>query len=198
MTVKERARVVRLQRRLARQQKTSRRRQRTKRDIARLQAHEADRVKDWLEKTTTTLIRDHDLVVVENLRITTMSKSARGTVAAPGRNVSAKAGLNREILARRWGLFLRRLKEKAALAGVDVVEVDPRHTSQRCSCCGHTDSESRESQSRFRCRACGHEAHADVNAARNILAAGRAVTAREGALVAPSNREPQLVASDAA
>ena len=127
-----------------------------------------------------------------------MTKSAKGTVAAPGRNVRGKAGLSREILARRWGLVLRRLKDKANLAGVAVVEVDARNTSQRCSSCGYTDPRSRESQSRFRCRVCGHEAHADVNAALNILAAGRAVTARGGALSAPLSRELQLVASDAA
>lgn len=198
MTTTERARLARLQRKLARQQKNSGRRQRTKRAIARLRARESDRVKDWVEQTTTALIKGHDLVAVENLHVKAMTKSAKGTMAAPGRNVRAKAGLNREILARRWGLFLRRLKDKATLAGVDVVEVNPHHTSLRCSCCGHTHAESRESQSRFRCRACGHEAHADVNAACNILAAGRAVTAWGGAPVAPLSREPQLVASNAA
>jgi IS605 OrfB family transposase len=198
LTVAERARLARLQRTLSRQQKASGRRQRTKRAIARLRAREADRVKDWVEQTTTKLVREHDLVAVERLQVRSMTRSGKGTVAAPGRNVRAKAGLNREILARRWGMFLRRLKDKAALAGVEVVEIDPRYTSQRCSCCGHTDPESRESQSRFRCRACGGEAHADFNAARNILAAGRAVTARGGVLVAPLNREPQLVASQAA
>jgi putative transposase len=194
----ERARLVRLQRKLARQQKGSGRRQRTKLAIARLRAKESDRVRDWVEKTTTALVKEHDLIVVEQLRIGAMTKSAKGTVEAPGRNVRAKAGLNREILARRWGQFLRRLKDKANLVGVEVIEVDPRNTSRRCSSCGHTDPESRESQSRFRCRACGQEAHADVNAALNILAAGRAATAREGVPFAPSNREPQLVASDAA
>jgi putative transposase len=197
LTKSERTRLIRLQRKLTRQQKISGRRQRTKRAIARLRAREADRVKDWVEKTTTALVRDHDLVAVEKLQVKAMTRSATRTVAAPGHNVSAKAGLNREILARRWGMLLRRLKDKAALAGVEVVEVDPRFTSQLCSCCRQIDPESRESQSRFRCRACGHDMHADVNAARNILAAGRAVTARGGTLVAPLNREPQLVASQA-
>ncbi|HEY3239862.1 MAG TPA: zinc ribbon domain-containing protein, partial [Acidimicrobiia bacterium] len=121
-----------------------------------------DRVKDWVEKTTTTLGLDHDLIVVEALAVRNMTRSARGTVARPGRNLKAKAGLNREILARRWGLFLRRLK-----------------------------AESRESQATFRCVACGHTEHADTNAARNILAAGRAVTARGGEQSSPSSREPQ-------
>jgi IS605 OrfB family transposase len=198
LTEAERACLARLQRKLARQQKSSGRRERTKLAVARLRAKDSDRVRDWVEKTTTALVREHDLIAVEQLRIGAMTKSARGTVEAPGRNVRAKAGLNREILAQRWGLFLRRLKDKANLVGVEVIEVDPRNTSRRCSSCGHTDPESRESQSRFRCQACGHEAHADINAALNILAAGRAVTARGGVPFAPSNCEPQLVASHAA
>ena len=58
--------------------------------------------------------------------------------------------------------------------------VDPRYTSQTCHRCGTVDPGARESQARFRCRACGHRAHADVNAGNNVLAAGRAVTARGG------------------
>ena len=198
MTISERARLARLQRKLARQRKDSGRRDRTKLAIARLRATETDRVRDWMEKTTTALVQAHDMIIVEGLRVGAMTRSARGTATAPGRNVRAKAGLNREILARRWGLVLRRLKDKATLAEVEVIEVDPRNTSRRCSSCGHTDPESRESQSRFRCRACGYEAHADINAALNILAAGRAVTARGGVPFAPLSREPQLGASQAA
>jgi putative transposase len=55
--------------------------------------------------------------------------------------------------------------------------VPPQYTSQRCSCCGHVDAANRPSQERFVCVSCGHEAHADVNAAKNILAAGHAVLA---------------------
>jgi IS605 OrfB family transposase len=191
MTKAERSRHARLQRELARQKPRSGRYERTRLAIARLRAREADRVKDWIEKTTTALVLDHDLIVVERLAVRNMTRSARGTLANPGRNVNAKAGLNREILARRWGFFLQRLKDKASLAGVAVVEVPAAYTSQRCSACGHVAAESRESQAAFRCVACGDTEHADINAARNILAAGRAVTARGGAQSSPSNREPQ-------
>ncbi len=109
-----------------------------------------------------------------------------------GRNVRAKAGLNREILRSGWGLLVRRLADKAPGR---VEKVKPQYTSQRCSACGQVDAESRESQARFVCTACGFACHADVNAARNI-AAGHAVTARGGDGVArPVNREPQLLAS---
>lgn len=198
MTKAERGRHARLQRQLARQQKGSSRRARTQRALARLRAKEADRVKDWVEKTTTAFVLGHDLIALESLAVRNMTRSGRGTAASPGRNVRAKAGLNREILAQRWGLFSRRLKDKAALAGVVVVEVPAAHTSQRCSACGHVSAESRENQAAFRCIACCHIEHADTNAARNILAAGRAVTARGGEQLSPSNREPQRRSPQAA
>ncbi|HEY3241359.1 MAG TPA: transposase [Acidimicrobiia bacterium] len=191
MTESERARLTRLQRALARQRKGSGRRERTRLAIARLRASEADRVKDWVEKTTTALVRSHDLIAIEALPIRRMTRSARGTQANPGHHVRAKAGLNREILAQRWGLFARRLKDKAALAGVVIVEVPAAYTSQRCSAGGHVAAVNRKSQAIFRCVACGYTEHADTNAALNILAAGRAVTARGGELLSPLNREPE-------
>jgi IS605 OrfB family transposase len=170
----------RLERKLARQQKGSKRRRRTKAAIARLRAREADRRRDWVEQTTTALVRGFDLVALEDLAVKNMLRSARGTLVRPGTNVAAKRGLNRAISAQAWAMFRRRLTDKAATCGVQVVTVDPAHTSQRCAACGHTSAENRESQAVFRCRACGHQANADVNAAKNILAAGLAVTARGG------------------
>jgi IS605 OrfB family transposase len=192
LTPTERLRLARLQRRLARRKQGSRRRERAKRAVARLRAREADRAKDWIEKTTTSLVREYDLVAIEDLRVKAMTRSARGTIEAPGRKVAAKSGLNREILARRWALFARRLGEKATLAGVAVVKVNPVNTSRRCNACGHVAAENRKSQAAFGCVACAHVAHADVNAALNILAAGRAVTAHgEAVAVASMNCEPQ-------
>jgi len=130
--------------------------------------------------------------MVENLHITNMTRSAKGTPLDPGRNVRAKAGLNRGILRSGWDLLVRRLEEKAPGR---VEKITPAFTSQRCSACGQVDPKSRESQAVFRCIACGYVCHADVNAARNI-AAGHAVTARGGNGAArPVNREPQLLAS---
>jgi putative transposase len=64
------------------------------------------------------------------------------------------------------------LSYKARLAGVPVVYVDPRDTSRTCNACGHCEKDNRTSQAKFSCKACGHGAHADVNAARNIRAQG--------------------------
>jgi putative transposase len=66
------------------------------------------------------------------------------------------------------------LTYKAEDAGRELIAVDPRSTSRRCAHCGHTAAGNRLSQAEFRCQACSHEAHADVNAAINILRAGRA------------------------
>jgi transposase len=116
-----------------------------------------------------------------------MTRSARGTIADPGHNVTQKAGLNRGILAGAWGLLARRLEEKAPGR---VEKIRPAFTSQRCSACGHVAAGNRESQALF-CRAsCGYASNADVNAAKNI-AAGHAVNARGGDGTAqPANREP--------
>ena len=155
--------------------------------------------KDWAEKASTAIVRQFDLIRVEGLQIRNMTRSAKGTAGNPGRNVRAKSGLNREILRSGWGLLVRRLQEKAPGR---VEKISPAFTSQRCSACGHVDSESRESQARFVCTVCGFASNADVNAARNI-AAGYAVTARGGDGVTrpvnreprTANREPQMLAS---
>jgi putative transposase len=188
----EQARLRLLQRRLARARKGSRRRGQVKAAIARLKARERDRRKDWAEKTSTSLVRRFDLIRVEDLRITGMTRSARGTIDRPGRGVRQKAGLNRGILASGWGLLARRLEEKAPGR---VEKISPAFTSQRCSACGTVDGESRESQADFACRSCGYACNADVNAAKNI-AAGHAVTARgRSRLRERVNREPQLLTS---
>lgn len=186
---KEAERLLRLQRRLARAQRGSNRRAQVKTQIARLKAREADRRKDWVEKTSTDLARRFDVVRVEDLNIRGMTRTARGTLDAPGRNVRQKAGLNRGILAAGWGQFVTRLEQKAPGR---VEKIHPAYTSQTCNACKHVAPESRESQAVFRCVTCGHQAHADVNAARNI-ADGRSVTARgDRAKSARSvKREPQ-------
>ena len=192
LTGPERRRVRRLQRTLARARRGSNRRGQVKHAIARLRARESDRRKDWAEKTSTGIARRFDLIRVEDLKIANMTRSAKGTAGDPGRNVRAKAGLNREILRSGWGLLVRRLQDKAPGR---VEKIKPQFTSQRCSACGQVDADSRESQARFVCTACGYACNADVNAAQNI-AAGHAVTARGGCRDAgPVNREPQLLAS---
>jgi putative transposase len=187
----EARRLLRLRRGLARAKRGSNRRTRVKAMIGWIKARETDRRRDWVEQASTGLARRFDLIRVEDLKIKNMVRSVRGTIAAPGRNVRAKAGLNRSIHAAGWGQLVKRLEDKAPGR---VERIDPAYTSQICHACGHCEARNRESQAVFRCRACGHTDHADVNAAKNI-AAGRAVTAR-GALQplgGAVNREPQPV-----
>jgi putative transposase len=194
LTSRERIRLRRLQRTLARARRGSNRRGRVRRAIARLKAREIDRRKDWAEKASTGIVRRFDVIRVEDLKIGNMTRSAKGTREIPGRNVRAKAGLNRGILGSGWGLLVRRLEDKAPGR---VEKIKPHYTSQRCSACGQLDRDSGESQAVFRCTACGFAGNADVNAAINI-AAGHAVTARGGdGVTRPVNREPQLLLQSA-
>jgi transposase len=195
---REHERLKQLQRRLSRCQRGSGRRRRVQAAIAKLCARAGDRRKDWVERTSTDLARRFDVLRVEDLRITQMTKRPRPAPDphSPGAYLPnrrrAKAGLNRRILANGWGALVRRLEYKAAGR---VEKVNPAYTSQTCSVCGHRAPENRESQAVFRCTACGHRAHADVNAALNI-AAGRAVSARgETPERVPLKREPQLATS---
>jgi putative transposase len=190
LTARERKRLRRLERKLARARRGSGRRKRIRLAIAGLKTRETDRRNDWAEKASTDLARRFDLIRVENLNIKNLTRSARGTMAEPGRNVVQKTGLNRGIMRSGWGLLVRRLQDKAPGR---VEKVSPAFTSLRCSACGHVAAESRKSQALFACVACGFACNADVNAARNI-AAGHAVTARGGDGAArPVNREPQLL-----
>lgn len=176
-----------LARKLSRARRGSNRRVTLKAKLARLHARNVDRRKDFIEKASTSIARRYDLIRVEDLRVVNMTRSARGTVEMPGRNVRAKAGLNRAILNSGWGMFVARLEDKAPGR---VEKVNPAFTSQRCSVCGHVAAESRKSQALFACVACGHTSNADLNAARNI-AAGHAVKARGASvLVGAMNREP--------
>ncbi len=113
LTGPQRRRVRRLQRKLARARRGSNRRGQVKHAIARLRARESDRRKDWAEKASTGIARRFDLIRVEDLKIATMTRSASGTTANPGRNLRAKAGLNRGITRSGWGLLVRRLQDKA-------------------------------------------------------------------------------------
>jgi putative transposase len=92
----------------------------------------------------------------------------------PGKNIRQKSGLNRVILDAAWGEFRRQVEYKVDWANGIVVAVDPRNTSRKCSACGHTAKENRQTQAYFVCVVCGHTDDADVNAAINILRAGHA------------------------
>ncbi|MGN9803680.1 RNA-guided endonuclease InsQ/TnpB family protein [Micromonospora sp. L32] len=169
------------QRALSRCRRGSNRRRKARERVGALHRKVRRQRLDHAHKTARRLITQHDLIAHEGLQILNMTRSASGTAESPGRNVAQKSGLNRSILDAGWGVFLNVLHVKAESAGRTVVEVAPRNTSRTCSRCGHCGGENRASQARFRCVACGYVAHADVNAAVNILRAGLARQAAESA-----------------
>ncbi|EJJ0330328.1 transposase [Escherichia coli] len=189
---KNQKKLARLQRQLSRKVKFSNNWQKQKRKIQRLHSRIANIRRDYLHKVTTTVSKNHAMIVIEDLKVSNMSKSAAGTVSQPGRNVRAKSGLNRSILDQGWYEMRRQLEYKQLWRGGQVLAVPPAYTSQRCACCGHTAKENRLSQSKFRCQVCGYTANADVNGARNILAAGHAVLACGGMVQSgrPLKQEP--------
>lgn len=130
--------------------------------------------KDWLEKTTTYLAETYDVVVLEDLKVKNMTKRVAPKQDEQGKYLpngqAAKRGLNKAILGSAWGGLKTRLTDKTT-----VVLCPPAYTSQRCSVCGHTESENRKKQAVFICLACGHSENADLNAAKNIRNAGIAL-----------------------
>ncbi|MFB7494033.1 RNA-guided endonuclease InsQ/TnpB family protein [Streptomyces sp. NPDC056161] len=194
----EKARLLRLERRAAHRksfrkpgQKTSSRLAKTYDQMASLRAKAKRRATDWQHQTTTALARTYGAIVVEKLDITNMTKSAKGTIEEPGKNVAQKSGLNRSISQEAWGRTVTMLTYKTARYGGTLHHVPAPGTSLRCSACGFTTPGSRESQAVFVCKNpdCGWSDNADWNAARNILhlyrtghalvpAAGRAVVRR--------------------
>ncbi len=162
----------------------------TKTRIAKIQARQRRRRDDFLAKAAHALAGDHSVVVLEKLNTAGMTRRPKPKPVEAGgfeRNYAAqKAGLNRAILGKGWGKFTQQLEHQARYTGTRIVTVPAAFTSQRCHECGHTEPGNRESQADFRCIRCGHTAHADTNAARNILAVGLAVTGRASPALAGS------------
>jgi putative transposase len=170
-------RLRRYQRAVSRKVKGSRNRKKAITRLGNLHRRIARQRADWLHKLSTDLANQHPVIAIEDLKVKNMSASARGTAAAPGKNVRAKSGLNKSILDAAWAEFRRQLAYKVQANGGQLIAVNPAYTSQTCSACGHCNSENRKAQATFACVACGHTEHADTNAAKNILAAGLAASA---------------------
>lgn len=170
-------RLARYQRALSRKVKFSSNWKKQKGKITKLHSTIANIRKDYLHKATSTISQNHAMIVIEDLQISNMSRSAKGTMEAKGRNVKAKSGLNRSILDQGWFEFRRQLEYKQLWAGGQVLAVNPRNTSRTCPCCGHVAKENRITQARFKCVECGYAENADLVGAINILAAGHAVLA---------------------
>ncbi len=164
--------LARLQRQLSRKVKFSNNWQKQKRKIQRLHSRIANIRRDYLHKVTTTVSKNHAMIVIEDLKVSNMSKSAAGTVSQPGRNVRAKSGLNRSILDQGWYEMRRQLEYKQLWRGGQVLAVPPALRVLW----SYSERKSPVTKS-IQMPVCGYTANADVNGARNILAAGHAVLA---------------------
>ncbi|MGW4389268.1 RNA-guided endonuclease InsQ/TnpB family protein [Streptomyces sp. NPDC004685] len=133
---------------------------------------------DHAHKTALDLVRKHDFIAHENLKIRNMVRAPapKPDPTTPGaflpNGAASKAGLNRSISDAGWGVFLTILTAKAESAGREVIAVDPRNTSRTCPQCGHLAAKNRPTQEKFHCVSCGHTAHADTVGALNVLRAG--------------------------
>jgi putative transposase len=163
---------ARMQRKLAGMVKYSQHWKKQQQRITKLDSRIANCRGDFLHKLSTETSKNHAVIVIEDLQVKNMSRSARGTLEEPGRSVAQKAGLNKAILDQGWGTFRRMLEYKQRWRGGEVIAVNPRYTSQTCPVCGHVSAKNRLQQALFSCEECGYSYHADVVAARNILAVG--------------------------
>ena len=172
------------QKRLNSAQPGSRNRKQRRRTLAARYRKIRNQRRDFHFKIAHQLVESYDLIAVENLAVSNMRQRAKPSPDPnnPGgflpNGAAAKTGLNRSITDVGWGQFISILRAKAEEAGRTWIEVDPRHTSDRCENCGLANPTNRATQAMFRCQACGHSAQADEHAARNILRAGLALHAQ--------------------
>ncbi|SPP92975.1 conserved protein of unknown function [Bradyrhizobium vignae] len=137
-----------------------------------MQAKAARRRRDAAHKATTTIAKNHGMVVIEDLKVKQMTKTGRGTAEAPGTLVMKRANENRALLEIAPRTIRTMLEYKCQWYGARLIVVDPAHTSETCSACGVVDAEARITRARFVGNARGGDFDADENAARNILAKG--------------------------
>ena len=157
-----RARLARAQRELARKEKGSANRTKARVKVARVHARIADRRRDHLHKVTTRLVRENQTIVIEDLTV---------------RNMVKNHSLARAISDAAWRQFRTMLEYKADWHGRDLIAVDRWFPSSKlCSACGALAGKMPLNMRKWTCR-CGTSHDRDVNAARNILAAGLAVSA---------------------
>ncbi len=170
-----------VERALAQQRQGSRRWKKSVRRLSVLRQREAEaRRTRHFQVACQIVASGAQIIVVEALTLRNMTRSAKGTIENPGKNVAAKSGLNRSMLDAGLAQFVQILTDKAESAGRLVLTVDPRNTSQMCSSCGIKVKKSL-TQRRHRC-VCGLDLHRDHNAALNVLHRGVVAPARQLAL----------------
>ena len=160
--------LAKLQRRLAKKTKGSNRREKARLKVARLHAKIADTRRDFLHKLSTRLINENQVIAIESLSVSNMQKNSY---------------LSKSISDASWSEFVRQLKYKAHWYGRELIGIDKWYpSSKRCSDCGYTMPKMSLSVREWVCPECGTIHDRDINAARNVLAAGLAVSAHREAV----------------
>jgi putative transposase len=182
------ARLAKAQRQMSHKRKFSKNWKKAKATVQKIHSQIAAARRDYLHKTSTEISKNHAIIVIEDLKVGNMSRSAAGTLENPGRKVNQKSGLNKSILDQGWYEFRCQLEYKQTWRGGSVIEVPPQSTSRTCLACGHVAKENRQTQALFSCVECGYEENADLVGAINILRAGHARLACEvsGAVMSPA------------
>ena len=164
---------AKLRQRLAKQVKGSGRRSATKKRLARLCRREADCRSNTTHHATIRIARESQAVAIEDLNVRGMTASARGTMAAPGRNVRQKAGLNRAILDAGFAQMRRQLGYKTQWHARALVEVERfAPTSKECSTCRAVNDALTLGDRHWTCAGCATKHDRDENAAKNIRRRG--------------------------
>ena len=172
-------RIGTIQRRQAKVTKFSNRWRYLGRIVAKLYSRMTRIRRDFLHQASSSLSKNHGVIVMEDLRVKNMSKSASGSLEEPGKKVAQKSGLNRAILRQGWGNFRIMMEYKTKWYGSHLVLVNPKNTSRRCCECAYTHEDNRQTQREFLCLHCGHNENADKNAANNIRRLGLESLGRE-------------------
>ena len=170
------SKLSRAQKALSRKIKFSNNWHKQKKKIQNIHAKIANSRRDRLHWCSHQISQNHAIIVMENLKVSNMSKSAKGDMDTPGKCVKAKSGLNKSILDQGWYEFRSQLEYKQRWRGGEVLVVNPKNTSRTCpnTACRHTSKANRKSQSEFKCECCGYTNNADVVGAINVLRAGHA------------------------
>jgi putative transposase len=174
------ARLAVAQRAVSRKPKGSKNREKAKARVAVLHRKVRRQREHFLHVLSSGYAKSHGVVVLEKLQI--------------GNMVKANSGLARGILDAGWGKFADMLRYKMTWTGGSVVEVPATYSSQTCSVCGCVDALSRPTQAVFSCSSCGNRDHADLNAAKVLLArANRSGKPAEGTALEATRRSRKRV-----
>ena len=143
-------------------------------------------------RITSKLVKAHGAIAVEDLRIRTMARSAKGTPGEPGNNIAAKSDRNRSKLEKTWGI-ISQLRYKTAWARIKLAEVNPRNASRTRSRGGKVAKKTTEAYRTFRCGSCGLTLDRDHKAVLNMLTQAIGPEAQGGnAPAAQKGREQQI------